>query len=89
MDRTLACILSKASRLAYDINRSGEQSDPNINNRLTAIGFDLATIQFNQVSLNGKEIDACYYGKIPGRNVVILTFRGTLPPTLDIKDRDI
>lgn len=92
MDETLARILSKASRLAYDINTSGEQSDPNINNRLTAIGFDLASIQFNEVQLDnlgGNKIDACYYGKIPVRNAVVLVFRGTLPPWLGVEKPDM
>jgi hypothetical protein len=86
-DRELACRLIHASRLAYDIPGKGAiiggafPSTPAINAEIKAIGFDAASLRIYQ-SPKDDSINAFYYGET-NRNEAILSFRGTLPPSLD------
>lgn len=84
----LACRLIHASRLSYAISPNGDgfTSTPDID-----VATEMAGAQLNQVTLktfqspNDHGIDACYYGETTD-GMAVLAFRGTLPPSLDIKD---
>lgn len=85
----LSCRLIHACRLAYAINSDGSDFDNslgiNVTNEINAVGFDNASFKIFQ-SPNDHSIDACYAGYVKDLDATILAFRGTLPPSLDIKD---
>lgn len=81
-NEALACRLIKASHLAYSITKDGtgfDKSDP-YTAEIEAIGFIEDSFTIYQAPTEDK-INAFYYGETD-RNEAILTFRGTLPPTL-------
>jgi hypothetical protein len=83
---TLACRLIHASHLAYAIPPNGQPfpQTVEVNADIAGAGLNRNTLKSFQ-SPDDHSIDACYYGETTdGR--AILAFRGTLPPTLDLKD---
>jgi hypothetical protein len=72
--KAIACLLIRASRLAYHISYDVPPSNqpPDVNQEIETIGHDSATLKFRQAG-----IDACYFGETEDK--AILAFRGTLP----------
>jgi hypothetical protein len=78
-----ACRLIKASNLAYAISHDGAQFDPSpeVQSGIAAVGFDEQSLRFFQPVSDGG-INAFYYGETV-HNEAIVTFRGTLPPSVN------
>lgn len=79
---SLACRLIKASHLAYSISDDGKKFDKtgSYETEIKEIGFIEDSFTIYQAPTEDK-INAFYYGETT-QNEAILTFRGTLPPTV-------
>ncbi len=81
-DLQLACRLITASHLAYAIPQDGTPFPPSpaVQAAFATVGFHPSTVRISQSVLDDG-MNAFYYGETT-RNEAIVTFRGTLPPSL-------
>lgn len=70
-------LLSKASKLVYELQPDFNQLPQSTIHKLLALGYDLDSLKFYE-----RGEDAFFYGELPNLGLATVVFRGTLAPKL-------